>query len=87
MNKPLSIAASVAVVALVGVSVVRLQNNVLEVQKRFPDIDPKIVEKAYYTMLRKSFSGQYDQDLREMDNRQMDQLFLLEVDRLSNHNK
>ena len=85
MNKKfLTITSSVAVVALVGTLVWRLQNLVLEVQQRFPDIDPKIVEKAYYTMLRKSFSGQYDVDLQQLNDREMDQLLMLEIDRLSN---
>ena len=84
MNKPITIAASLAVLTYVFYSAFQLQTLALRVTERFPDIDPSIVEAAFWTLIRKSVTGQ-GVDLRSLSDAEMDQLLLLEIDRLNNH--
>lgn len=45
----------------------------------FPDIDRKIVRRAYNSLMWKSFAGKLPEDLQDYDDIQMMDLFLREV--------
>ena len=84
MNNPAKIATSVAVVSLGAVSVVQWRSLIADMLERFPDIDPKIVKKAYRAFLMKALTGQLE-DLSNLNDSMMDKLFLAEVTRLTSN--
>lgn len=88
MNKNQKILASaVLVVGLtVVVAVTKWQSWIQDIEGRFPEIDRKILRKAYRKFMTNSALGKYnDLDLDVYDDEQMDVLFMREVNKLTYH--
>lgn len=82
MTKNQKIAAA-AVVSLTVVAAIQYKSLVTQVEARFPEIDKKIVRKAYRNMMMKSFAGGYATESMSSD-QAMDAFFLTEVEKLTN---
>lgn len=80
MNNPAKIAiASVAVVATVAAVAKTSHDYNQDLYERFPDVDRKIVRRAYRRMMTKAFTGQYETDMQHWNDEVMDTLFRVEV--------
>lgn len=84
MNQALKILLLLALVTPGLALALTLRRYVQLVQDRFPGTDPKIARKAYLNMLRNAFGGEYSDDQLDGDDR-MDEIFLSEVQKLTNH--
>lgn len=81
-NQKMIAATAIAIGALSVFSVIQLNTYVKQLQERFPEIDKKIVRKAYRNMLIAAFAQEYG-DLDGLDVQLMEKLFLDEVQKLT----
>ena len=75
MNTKTAIIASTAVVGFVGLATTAYQSTMKDLYKRFPDLDHKVIRKAYRTFIMNSAAQQYG-DMNDFDYNQMDKIFL-----------
>ena len=72
-------AVSAAVGFATATAAVKLHKYHQDLYGRFPDVDRKIVRKAYRRMLLKALTGGYTDDLQSASDADMDVLFKVEV--------
>lgn len=85
MDKNAKIGAVSAVAGFAAASAaVKFRSYHQDLYGRFPDVDRKIVRKAFRRMLLKALTGQYTDDLQSASDADMDVLFKVEMFNLLN---
>ena len=78
MRKFAIAAAITSVVVALFIFGTKTQTNahVKQVQERFPEIDPTIIETAYRSMLKDAWSGNIEAEIGDASDEVMDELFM-----------
>lgn len=74
MNKPV-IAGIVVGVGVTVAAIAHWERYITDIQGRFPNLDRKVIRKAYRTFMKNATQGKYG-PMENFSNEKMDQIFL-----------
>ena len=74
-------AATLVPVLTIAAGLVQWELLIRDIERRFPHLDPNKLRKAYFQFMKHSLTGQLG-DIDDYTDEQMDQLFLLEYDKI-----